>query len=156
MRQAILIASLALSSALALAACGGAEDSANTNAAPANARAAAQPARANASPAAADASNAPAAAAAPTAAETPHTHSATTPTAADEHTHGAPTGSVRRISVEEARVAFELGKAVFVDVRGEDAYRQGHIKGALLIPEGEVARNARKLPKNKLIITYCA
>ena len=47
-------------------------------------------------------------------------------------------------------------EAVFVDVRGEDAFRQGHIRGALSVPTGTAAQHADKLPKDKLIITYCA
>ena len=67
-----------------------------------------------------------------------------------------PPGVTRRISVDEARAAFERGEAVFVDVRGRDPYVQGHIPGALMIPFDEVERHAQKLPRNKLIITYCA
>ena len=68
----------------------------------------------------------------------------------------APAEEARRITIDEARAAFERGEAVFVDVRGEDAFRQGHIRGALSIPTGTAAQHADKLPKDKLIITYCA
>ena len=67
-----------------------------------------------------------------------------------------PAETTRRITIEEARAAFERGDALFVDVRGDDAFRQGHIRGALSIPTGSAAQHADQLPKDKLIITYCA
>ena len=129
MRKAILTLALALSAALGFAACGPTDDAANRNAGPASNRAATTttPATTTKPPVAA-------------------TDSQATPSA------DAP----RRITVEEARAAFERGEAVFVDVRGEDAYRQGHIRGAISVPPGTAAQHANKLPKNTLIITYCA
>lgn len=61
-----------------------------------------------------------------------------------------------RISIPEAEAAMKRGEAVFLDVRQPDAYSAGHIKGAIAMPEGEVAARAVKLPKDKKIITYCA
>ena len=68
----------------------------------------------------------------------------------------APAETARRVSIEEALAASERSQAVFVDVRAADAYQQGHIRGALLMPESEIAQRAKELPRNKLIITYCA
>jgi rhodanese-related sulfurtransferase len=62
----------------------------------------------------------------------------------------------RRIPVDEARAAFERREAVFVDVRNEEIYRTGHLPGAILVPVDTVAQNAQKLPRNKFIITYCS
>lgn len=77
--------------------------------------------------------------------------------AEDPHDHSTPPApEVRRVDIDEARAAVERGEAVFVDVRGEDAFRQGHIRGALSVPTGTTAQHASKLPQNKLIITYCA
>lgn len=63
---------------------------------------------------------------------------------------------VRRITPAEAREALAKGTAVMVDVRGEAAYKSGHIKDAILIPVNEVGARINKFPRNKLIITYCA
>ncbi|HYY56972.1 MAG TPA: rhodanese-like domain-containing protein [Pyrinomonadaceae bacterium] len=66
----------------------------------------------------------------------------------------APEDGVPRITQAEARDAFEKGKAIFVDVRGEDSYRVGHIKGALWMPD--IAQRVKELPRDKMIITYCS
>ena len=62
----------------------------------------------------------------------------------------------RRISVQETQTAIAAGKAVIVDVRDEAAYKAGHIKGAKSIPLPRFEERASELPKDKLIITYCA
>jgi rhodanese-related sulfurtransferase len=63
---------------------------------------------------------------------------------------------VRRVTVDELRAALEKGEAIIVDVRGEVEYNPGHIKGALLMPLGLIATRASELPRDKLIVTYCA
>jgi hypothetical protein len=63
---------------------------------------------------------------------------------------------VRRVTPAEAQSLVERGEAVLVDVRGKEAYDAGHIKGALLFPRGEAAARASELPKDKLLIFYCA
>lgn len=132
MRKAILILALALPAALSLAACGPTDDAGNINA--------------GATPNRAAANNT----------TTPPATTTKPPVAATDAPATPAADATRRITVEEARAAFERGEAVFVDVRGEDAYRQGHIRGALSVPPGTAAQHAGKLPKNKLIITYCA
>lgn len=62
----------------------------------------------------------------------------------------------RRITIEETRAAIEKGDVVVVDVRDDAAFKAGHIKGAKLIPVAQVEKRAGELPKDKLIITYCA
>ena len=62
----------------------------------------------------------------------------------------------RRISLAETQAAIAAGKVVIVDVRDEGAYKASHIKGAKLIPLAQVEQRAGELPKDKLIITYCA
>ena len=63
---------------------------------------------------------------------------------------------VRRVTPAEARAAVEKGQAVIVDVRGEDSFKAGHIKGALWIPVGDIGSRAGELPRGKTIITYCS
>lgn len=67
-----------------------------------------------------------------------------------------PEDAVRRVTIAELRAALEKGTAIAVDVRGEEQYRAGHIKGALWIPSDEIARRTKELPKDKLIVTYCS
>jgi 3-mercaptopyruvate sulfurtransferase SseA len=68
----------------------------------------------------------------------------------------APLESARRISREEAIKLIKAKKAVYVDVRAKDQYDQGHIKGAINIPLGDLLARVRELPPKTFIITYCA
>lgn len=69
---------------------------------------------------------------------------------------GAQGDGVRRISPAQLRTAVLSGRAVIVDVRGADSYNAGHIKGARLIPLNEIEARVGELPRNKMIVTYCA
>jgi len=64
---------------------------------------------------------------------------------------------VPRITAEEAKVAYDSGKAIIVDVRSADSYVASHIAGAISIPLGEIELNPTGLDlrKEKWIITYC-
>lgn len=64
---------------------------------------------------------------------------------------------VLRVSVQDAKVAFENAAAIIVDVRDPDAFAASHIAGAINIPLAEIAANPTglKLDKNEWIITYC-
>lgn len=62
----------------------------------------------------------------------------------------------RRVSIQESQAAVAQGTAVIVDVREEAAYKASHIKGAQSVPLSRFAERAGGLPKDKLIITYCA
>ena len=80
-------------------------------------------------------------------------------TAANSTNTGAartPPDNVRRVTIAELREALDKGTAVVIDVRSEMQYNQDHIKGAMLIPEGQVAARAAELPKDKLIVLYCS
>ena len=62
-----------------------------------------------------------------------------------------------RVKVEEAKRLVEEGKAIFIDVRGADAYKMSHIKGALDVPLTKLnGDDFSGLPKDKLIIAYCS
>ncbi|HEY3025961.1 MAG TPA: rhodanese-like domain-containing protein, partial [Pyrinomonadaceae bacterium] len=67
-----------------------------------------------------------------------------------------PNDGVRRITTVELRDELERGKAIVIDVRSEAAFKEGHIKGARLIPTGEIVAKANELPRDKLIVTYCS
>ena len=62
----------------------------------------------------------------------------------------------RRINRAEAIKLVKEKKAVWIDVRGKDAYDQSHIPGAINIPGGELNAHLTTLPPHKLLITYCA
>jgi len=65
--------------------------------------------------------------------------------------------NVPRVPVEEAKVAFESGAAIIVDVRSKDSHAASHIPGALSIPLEEFEANpiGLELDKAQWIITYC-
>jgi rhodanese-related sulfurtransferase len=57
----------------------------------------------------------------------------------------------------EVKKMMEQKKNIFLlDVRTPDEYRQGHIKGAVLIPIGEIERRLAEVPRNRPVVTYCA
>jgi 3-mercaptopyruvate sulfurtransferase SseA len=66
-----------------------------------------------------------------------------------------PFPEVERVSVQDAKAAFDAGTAVFVDVRGDDLYNTGHIPGAISIAEDAMETRFSELDPNDWIITYC-
>ena len=64
---------------------------------------------------------------------------------------------VPRVSVKEAKAAFDSGEAIIVDVRSDAAYEASHVAGAINIQLGEIESNPAglKLDKSQWIITYC-
>jgi 3-mercaptopyruvate sulfurtransferase SseA len=62
---------------------------------------------------------------------------------------------VPRISVRDAKAAYDLGEAVFVDVRDAESYAQSHIKGAKSIPLQDLPNRINELDPSAWIITYC-
>lgn len=67
-----------------------------------------------------------------------------------------PHADVPRITTNELETLMKEDKAVVVDVRNKAMYDQGHIRGAKLIPVGEVGARANELPRDKMIVTYCS
>jgi Rhodanese-like domain len=89
-------------------------------------------------------------------ATTPGASAAQSTTAVPPSTQNAE-DKIPRVKVDEAKKMIAEGKAIIIDVRGADAYKMSHIKGALDVPltklnEGEF----KDLPKDKLIIAYCS
>ena len=60
-----------------------------------------------------------------------------------------------RVSLEEAKAAFDRGEAVFLDVRSAASYADSHIPGALSIPLSELEARLGELDPSRWIITYC-
>lgn len=65
------------------------------------------------------------------------------------------TSQARRITAEELHKLFQKNEVLIVDTRHEPAFKQSHIRGAILIPTNEFAARADELPKNRMIVTYC-
>ena len=66
--------------------------------------------------------------------------------------------SYKQITQEEAKAIMDSGvECIIIDARTEEEFAQGHIPGAILIPEYEIASRAEaELPdKNALILVYC-
>jgi len=64
----------------------------------------------------------------------------------------------KSITPEQAQVLLERDNNItLLDVRTPEEYKKGHIKGARLIPLGELESHLDKLrsDKNKQIIVYC-
>ena len=62
----------------------------------------------------------------------------------------------QRISVDEASKMYDSSDTVFIDVRREDEYNNGHIKDALLIPVDDILSRIGELPEDKKLIFICA
>lgn len=62
---------------------------------------------------------------------------------------------IPRVSVGDAKAAFDLKQAVFVDVRDRMSYGLNHIPGALSIPYDELQDHLDELHPADWIITYC-
>ena len=70
----------------------------------------------------------------------------------------AATVTYQQISQEEAKRIMDTEEGyVIVDARTEEEFSEGHIEGAILIPEYEIAERAEKeIPeKDTLILVYC-
>lgn len=79
--------------------------------------------------------------------------SAAVPDSHDEE--GIPYPEAPRISLAEAKVRYDAGTAIFVDVRDADSYAASHIPGALSIPLAELPLRLGELDPTDWIITYC-
>ena len=71
---------------------------------------------------------------------------------------GGGSASYDQISGAEAKALMDSENGyIIIDARTQEEYDQGHIPGAILIPEYEIADRAEKelLDKNQLILVYC-
>jgi 3-mercaptopyruvate sulfurtransferase SseA len=62
---------------------------------------------------------------------------------------------VQRVTLADAKAAYDNGKAVFLDVRDSSSYADGHIPGAVLMPISEMPSRAGELNPKSWIIPYC-
>lgn len=66
--------------------------------------------------------------------------------------------SYEQISPAEAKEIMDTAKDyIIIDARTDEEFKEGHISGAIMIPEYEIAERAEKeLPdKDALILVYC-
>jgi putative salt-induced outer membrane protein YdiY len=70
--------------------------------------------------------------------------------------HGHSEDKTARISIADAKKAFDSGNAVFVDTRAAASYEAKHIKGALNIQAEQFQTRYGEVPRDKQIITYCS
>ena len=66
--------------------------------------------------------------------------------------------SYEQITPQQAKTIMDTeGDYIIIDARTEEEFTEGHIEGAIMIPEYEIAERAEKeLPdKNALILVYC-
>lgn len=61
---------------------------------------------------------------------------------------------IPRLSIEEAKVAYDMGTALFLDVRDMESYSKGHVQGAISIPLEELTARMDELDPSTWIITY--
>ena len=64
------------------------------------------------------------------------------------------------ITVQQGKEMIDRGEVFILDVRRQDEYNEGHIKGSTLIPvqdipEKELNESLASLPRDKKILVYC-
>ena len=77
---------------------------------------------------------------------------AANPDAHDDHAED----NAPRITLAEAKKAFDAGEVVFIDTRDPNAYKQEHLKGAMNITNAMLGSQYESIPKDKKIIAYCS
>lgn len=78
---------------------------------------------------------------------------ATTPSA--ENASPIPYPEIARVTLVDAKAAYDQKQALFVDVRDAQSYATEHISGAVNIPLAEIDTRLAELPKDRWIIFYC-
>ena len=66
-----------------------------------------------------------------------------------------PTILVERITLADAKAAYDSKAAIFLDVRAIEAYKTDHIPGAINITLQDLANRIDELDSTSWIITYC-
>ncbi len=59
-----------------------------------------------------------------------------------------------KISLEEAKAEFDQGTALFVDVRGPEAFDHSHVPQAVCMPLMQIPLRGEELPHDRPIIFY--
>lgn len=77
------------------------------------------------------------------------------PQAAQSAPAEVPYPEIVRVSLGDAKAAYDLKQAIYLDVRDADSYASGHIPGALSIPLNNLEARLKELDPNAWILTYC-
>lgn len=72
-----------------------------------------------------------------------------------DQSQAIPEPNIKRVSLADAKNAFDAKSAVFVDVRDPDSYKAGHVPGALNIPLAQMETRYKELDPSQWIILYC-
>lgn len=68
-----------------------------------------------------------------------------------------PQGSYQEISPEQAKQLIDSDKTLqLIDVREQDEYDQGYIKGTTLIPMSQFVQRMGEIDKSRTVLLYCA
>jgi hypothetical protein len=64
---------------------------------------------------------------------------------------------IERVTVDELKKLMEADKALVLDVRSTEAYRESHIAGSVSAPLAEIDKHVAKVKAaaGKTIVTYC-
>lgn len=64
---------------------------------------------------------------------------------------------LEKITAEKAKEMMDADQPIILDVRTTEEYEEGHIEGAILIPDNEISAKAEELltDKNATILVYC-
>jgi len=69
-------------------------------------------------------------------------------------------GKLEIKDVKAAKQIYDKGKAVFLDARSDESFKNGHIKGSESLPLGQfddlIETFKKKHPANTFIVTYCS
>lgn len=87
---------------------------------------------------------------APNVAKTPAV-STPAPVAADNHDEDAP-----RITLADAKKAFDAGEVVIIDTRSEAQFKAERIKGSINITRDSLEMRYKSIPTGKKIVAYCS
>ncbi len=66
--------------------------------------------------------------------------------------------TLEKINAEKAKEMMDAGdKLIILDVRTQEEYQEGHIEGAILIPDFEIESKAEEIltDKNTTVLVYC-
>lgn len=87
----------------------------------------------------------------------------TIPAAAGQPTNAGPAPTAEgadapRISLDDFKKLYDdpAKRPVIIDVRAVDAFDQGHIVGAVSVPESDIDTRYKEIPQGKLVVLYCA
>ncbi|MFZ2410743.1 MAG: rhodanese-like domain-containing protein [Candidatus Methanoperedens sp.] len=59
------------------------------------------------------------------------------------------------ITVQQAKEMIDRGEVFILDVRTQEEYDSGHIKGSVLIPVLDLDKRLNEIPRDRKILVYC-